>query len=223
MKKFVFISDFDGTLTHRDFYHIVIEKYLKESGIKLYDEWKNHKINDIDFLNNVFKSIDRSEGKILEDILSIPFDKYAKSFIEKIKKSGGDFIILSAGTSYYIEKLLEHENIKDVLIISNNGVYKDRGIHLIPDEKSPYYSKIYGIDKLIVVEKLKKEYKKVYYAGDSQPDFKACLLADTIFAKAGLQAMLREIERPFIGFSDFKQIENYFIENGVIINDNSIA
>ena len=31
-KKFAFISDFDGTLTHKDFYQMIIDEYLGEEG-----------------------------------------------------------------------------------------------------------------------------------------------------------------------------------------------
>ena len=43
MENFVFVSDFDNTLTHKDFYKIILDKYMKESGKKLFDEWKKTK------------------------------------------------------------------------------------------------------------------------------------------------------------------------------------
>ena len=216
MKKFAFVSDFDGTLTDKDFYWIIIDKYLKESGKELYRQWKEKKMPDVEFLGAVFESINRTEPEILDDILSIPFDKYAKEFIEKIKKAGGDFIILSAGTSYYIEILLQHEKIDGITIISNKGIYKNRGVFMLPDKASPYYSEIYGVDKALVVKELKNKYEEIFYAGDSAPDFKASLLADTVFAKSKLQDMLKEEGHPFIGFNNFSQVENYLTKIGVI-------
>ena len=40
MKKFVFVSDFDGTLTEKDFYQMIIEDRLGEMGKALFDAWK---------------------------------------------------------------------------------------------------------------------------------------------------------------------------------------
>jgi len=103
MKKFAFVSDFDGTLSSKDFYHIIIEKYMGDEGKKLYNEWKKTKKINVEFLNIVFGSTNLSEKEIYEEIVQIPLDRYAKDFINKIKENNGDFYIVSAGTSYYIK------------------------------------------------------------------------------------------------------------------------
>ena len=92
MKKFAFVSDFDGTLTDRDFYHIVMDKYLKDWAPGYYSEWIKTKKIDVEFLNKIFGAMDRNEVEILEDILELPLDPYAISFIKKVQSSGGIFI-----------------------------------------------------------------------------------------------------------------------------------
>ncbi len=223
MKKFVFISDFDGTLTDRDFYKIVMDKFPENKGRDVYLRWISGEIGVFDFLYTVFSSVNRSEEELLRAILEIPFDKYAKGFIESIKQSGGDFIILSAGTGYYIEKLFEYHGIKDVFIISNKGIYRDGGIYITADTESPYYSSKYGIDKSLAVEHYRKEYGKVYYAGDSEPDLKASLKADTVFARTELQELLKSLKHEFVAVDNFNQIGNYLNEKGVIRYENNIA
>ena len=81
MKKFIFVSDFDGTLTEKDFYKIIMEEYLKEDCKKLYNDWRNKKIKDIDYLGYVFKSIGRNEKEILEDFRKVTAT-IAKAFAE---------------------------------------------------------------------------------------------------------------------------------------------
>lgn len=217
MKNFVFISDFDGTLSKKDFYLIIIDKYLKERGTELYKEWKKNNLTDFDFLNMIFSSINKSEDEIYHDILDIPIDENAKDFIEHIKASGGDFVILSAGTSYYIEKLLAHKKITDCTIISNKGEYKNGGIHMLRDESNVFYSKRYGIDKAKVVKYFKTKYKTVFYAGDSEPDLEASQLADVTFATGQLVNMLSSRKHPFVKFDNFKEIETYIKDKGVKI------
>lgn len=219
MKKFVFVSDFDGTLTEKDFYQIIIDEYFKEEGAKLYKAWKNNEYKDIDFLGLIYKAINRDEEEILEDILSIPLDIYAKEFIEKVKSSGGDFVVLSAGTSYYIDRIFENKGITGVEVISNEGYYENKGIYLKIDTESPYHSEVYGVDKEKVVKGFKYEYEKVYFAGDSAPDLKAALLADVTFAKGVLQDLLRDENHPFIPVENFRQIEEYLINEGILINN----
>lgn len=214
MKDFVFVSDFDGTLTKRDFYLMMLDKYYGEKANELLTRWKEGKMADFDFLHLVFSSVNRTEEEIMQDILEITFDDYAKNLIKMVKANGGDFIILSAGTSYYIEKLLEHKSIQDVKIFSNKGIYQAGGIHLVSDRNSPYYSERYGIDKGKVVEELKKQYEKVYFAGDSGPDIAPSKLSDVVFAKKGLQQLLKEREIDFVPFTNFKDIEQYMRQKG---------
>jgi 2-hydroxy-3-keto-5-methylthiopentenyl-1-phosphate phosphatase len=205
MDKFVFISDFDGTLTKEDFYLIVVEKFLKERGQQIIADWQQGKMNVREFLATVFRSINRSETEIFEAIKTIPLDRHAKTFIEWVRQHGGNFVILSAGTSYYIERLLEYKQIKGVQVISNRGYYEDGGIQLVADPDSPFYSETYGIDKSLVVKELKQKYSKVFFAGD----LKAALEADLVFATGHLQKLLQKKNHPFIAFESFTEINDY--------------
>lgn len=214
--EFIFFSDFDATLTNKDFYKIVIEKHLGEKGVQLYNEWKAKKMKDVDFLNAVFSGMNSSEEEVIKDILTIPFDMNAHSLMGKIRDSGGDFIILSAGADYYIKKLLQHYGIEGFEIISNPSEYRDGGIHIMPDYDSPYYSEVYGVDKALVVKSYKDKAKKIYYAGDSTPDLKAAELADVIFAKGKLQKLLTDEGYSFVSVNSFKEIEEYLIREEVI-------
>lgn len=206
MLNFAFISDFDGTLTEKDFYKIIMDEYLKDECAQMYKDWRSKKIKDVDYLGYVFKNIRRNEKEIDEDIMRISFDPYAGEFIKKVKAAGGDFVVISAGTSYYINKIFDKNEIKDVDIYSNEAIYKDKGIHFVLDEKSEFYSEIYGIDKLKVVKKLKQKYDKIFYAGDTEPDLKAALLADVVFAKDVLVDLLKKENKECIEFKNFSEI-----------------
>lgn len=214
--EFVFVSDFDGTLTKKDFYQMMIDDYLGDAGQTLYKEWRQGLHLDKDFLGKIYSTINREEDEILKDILRIEWDESAHEFIQKVRKCGGEFIILSAGTSYYIERLLKEKGLSDVKVYSNPGIYKDKGIHLQIDKNSLYYSERYGIDKAKVVEDLKKQYTHVYYAGDSAPDILPCKIADMAFAKGSLQEMLRAENIDFIPIKSFKDVATILTEKGVL-------
>lgn len=214
--EFVFVSDFDGTLTEKDFYQMMIDDYLGDAGQTLYKEWRQGLHLDKDFLGKIYSTINREEDEILKDILRIEWDESAHEFIQKVRQCGGEFIILSAGTSYYIERLLKEKGLSDVKVYSNPGIYKDKGIHLQIDKNSLYYSERYGIDKAKVIEDLKKQYTHVYYAGDSAPDILPCKIADMAFAKGNLQEMLRAENIDFVPIKSFKDVATILIEKGVL-------
>ena len=214
--KFAFISDFDGTITERDFYKIVIDKYLPEMGKEPLTAWLNKEYTDRDFLNMVFSNINISEEQLLQEILQIPMDTTAFDVIKAIQDAGGTFVILSAGTSYYIQPLLEHYGLKNVIVYSNLGEYKDGGIHLVTDEKAPFYSDFYGINKEKVVKFLKKQFPAIYYAGDSAPDINPCKHADIAFAKGALQGMLDRQHIDYVPITKYQEIYDVLKEKGVL-------
>jgi 2-hydroxy-3-keto-5-methylthiopentenyl-1-phosphate phosphatase len=216
MKDFIFVSDFDGTLTGSDFYQILIDKHLGKNGIEPYKRWRNGSISVSEFLNIIFTSIDLTEKEIFDDIKEIEFDDSSLDLVRKIKKKNGDFVILSAGSSYYIKKLLEFKQIEGIDIIANKAIYKNGGIHMQFDLNSQFYSEISGIDKAKIVSSFKNKYKKIYYAGDGEPDYNAAIQADLIFAKTDLKEMLQAEKIKFINFITFLDIDNYLTVNGVI-------
>ncbi|MBN8207752.1 MtnX-like HAD-IB family phosphatase [Bacillus sp. NTK071] len=215
MGNWAFVSDFDGTISKKDFYWLVIETYFPE-GQELYKKWKAGEYQDIDFLQKVFKSIDQNEEQIIEDIRSLPIDEYVPSFIEKVQQSGGDFYILSAGTDYYIHHILKQYGIQNVPVFSNKGYYENQNVHLSIDENHKHYSKRYGIDKSKVIEEMKEKYDFIYFAGDSEPDSHPAKVADLTFAKDALQDILKENGVPFIGVDTFLEIEEILRNKGIL-------
>lgn len=215
MKKWAFVSDFDGTISKQDFYIVMMEKYFPE-GRELYKKWKAGDIKDIDFLATVFKSINQEEERIIEDTLSIPIDEYVPDFIKKVQAGGADFYILSAGTDYYIYHILEKYGVRGVKVFSNEGHYREKNVHMNIDKNQWHYSERYGINKSKVIQKLKQEYETVYFIGDSEPDSHPAQYADVTFAKNGLQDLLRERKVPFIPVDTFKEVEEYLLKKGVL-------
>ena len=216
MKDFLFISDFDGTLSDKDFYLIVIDSFLGEHGYKIMESWKNNEMNVFEYLKTIFGSNNINEEQLVEEVKRINIDKCTFEFVSMIKKLNGDFKILSAGASYYIEKIVEQNDIGNIEVIANKGVYSDGKLIMTADEKSSFYSKVYGIDKGEYVKQQKQEYKVVYFAGDSEPDFKAAINADLCFATAELQKLLERENHPFIPFDSFLDIIKYFEQNIIV-------
>ena len=183
MKKFLVISDFDGTISQEDFYKKIMHTHQSEKIHTSFKDFKAEKIKDIDFLNDIFMNMDLDEEEIDKEILGLKIDPQLKALIECVREMGGDFIILSAGCEYYIHKILKSIGLQGIPVFSNKGIYKERGMHITPDQQSEFYSERYGIDKEKVVMHFKEQYEYIVYIGDSAPDFKASLHADKRFGK----------------------------------------
>ncbi|MCI1859226.1 MAG: MtnX-like HAD-IB family phosphatase [Sporolactobacillus sp.] len=208
-KSFLFISDFDGTLSKKDFYRVLIDRHYQADRARLYADWENKTVTDLEYLSRLFAGIGRDETGIDEEIDYISLDPHAKAVIDHVQRLGGDFVVISAGTDYYIRRVLKKYAIRNVRIFANPGVYANRGIKITADPAGRYYSPMYGIDKAKVTRDLIKDYRTVWFAGDSRPDLEAALLTDVIFAKGQLQGLLNAQKRDYVAIDDFSDIENY--------------
>ena len=214
MNKFAFVADFDGTLTEKDFYNILIDKYIGEEGHRFYEEWKRKEKVGVAFLNRIFEWSGLTEEELQAEILKIPFDINGQRLIEEVHAQGGDFYIVSAGTSYYIKIFLSHIDLEDVAVISIPASYVDGHLKIQPDKSDPYFSVDFGIDKRKVIETLKKEngYDFVYFAGDSEPDLTAAISADLAFTMGELSELMKEAGKPHIVVNNCGEILNYLVE-----------
>lgn len=208
MKQLLFISDFDGTISLEDFYQQIMHRYLPEKVDAILDGFRTGSAKDIDLLSEVFANMNLSEEALEREIEEIPIDPAFQDFALEVRDRGGDFVILSAGCAFYIHKVLRRMELDWIPVYSNGGSYQSRGLHLLPDKASPFYSERYGINKAKVVQSLRGGYERVAYAGDSSPDIEPCKLCDVRFAKDRLIGKLEKLgvaHIPVEGFADIRQ------------------
>ncbi len=201
MKKFLFITDFDGTVTAQDFFIQILYRYKPKLAFI-----KNDK-KGVDLLNEVFHNLNLTEEEILDEIKHVAVDPYFYDFVNFVKQNGGDVLILSAGAHYYVENRLKMENLNNCWIIANNSCYKDGSIKLIKNSDLEYYDETYGIDKAKIVKNLKNDFDKLFYAGDSHVDFDACRLCDYKFSKGNLSKILKLFCYNHYNFFNFLDIQ----------------
>ncbi|MEW5818939.1 MAG: MtnX-like HAD-IB family phosphatase [Cyanobacteriota bacterium] len=208
-KKFVLISDFDGTISKVDFFMYVVNNLLKPSDLRPWQDFLDKKITHIDALIGIFGNIKTSRSYFDKFILDLPLEE---AFIETVgfcKSNDIDIYILSAGADYYIKLILQNLNIEnDVKLITNKSYFieNDGLIVIRPDQNDPYYSYEYGVDKVAVVEELKLKYDYCVFAGDGHFDFPSARLSDTIFARKKLLKLCLQHNIDCIELINYKQI-----------------
>lgn len=216
MKNFLFISDFDGTISKEDFYKKIMKKYMPEKEKTTYLKFKAEEILDIDFLNDIFNHVNISKKELEREILDLEIDNNFFDTIEIIKELKGDLIILSAGCEYYIKKILIKHGIENIPVYSSKGLYKKQGLYITPDVSSPFYSSRYGISKEAVVKFFRNQYKYIMYAGDSAPDYTASLYADVRFAKDELIDIYNSNGIEYIEMKSFKDVSKHLLGEWIL-------
>jgi len=213
-KKIVLISDFDGTISKKDFFYMVIDNLLndKRDALLPWKDYLNGKIKHIDALTGIFSQIHLSQTELNNFISTIEIDSYFYDTAKYCNDNKIPFYICSAGTNYYIKKRIADAVSKyNIILISNDAVYSQQeGMKLIaPPQDSPYYNSNTGISKQAIVKNLKDEGFFTIYAGDGKPDFKSAQIADTVFAKDMLLNLCKKENIKTQDFGNFKDILNY--------------
>jgi len=212
--KIVLISDFDGTISKKDFFYMVIDTLLKDKKDALapWNDYLNGKIKHIDALTGIFSQIHLTQAELDKFISTIEVDSYFYDTAKYCKDKNIPFYICSAGTNYYIKKRIFDSLQKyNITLISNDATYSQQdGMKLVaPEQNSPYYNSNTGISKQAIVQKLKDEGFFTVYAGDGKPDFKSAQIADVVFAKDMLLELCKDKNIETKPFNDFKDILNY--------------
>jgi 2-hydroxy-3-keto-5-methylthiopentenyl-1-phosphate phosphatase len=209
VNNFIFLSDFDGTISVKDFYLKFAKGPLLELDTFCLDEIKAGRMSSFEYLNEILKNLNLNTSELEHEINSLEIDPFVKPLISKVRSSNGEFVVLSAGSSAYITPILEKLSSMKIELYSNGGTITDSGIEMhYPTDKNLYH-KFYGINKIVVALKFRDKFKKMIYAGDGSSDFEAAKLCDIRFAKRSLARRLTEANIPFIPFDDFNDIENY--------------
>ena len=149
--RILFVSDFDNTISLKDFYWVVIEKYSPVEGRQEFAKWKQGGYTDFEFLSWVFGRIGQDEAHILKDILCVPIDPFFLTFVNALQSKQGDIAIVSAGNDYYIKRLLQHHGLERIPVFSNSGHFDNKAIVMSPPTNESFRSPRYGIDKAKVV------------------------------------------------------------------------
>lgn len=212
----VLVSDFDGTITKRDFFHIVIDELLSGDDILPWNEYLDKKISHFEALARIFAKIRLNNSEFEKFVLKIPIEECFIDTISYCHEHKIPFYIVSAGAAYYINLILNYLGVQDkVTLIGNHSIYvHGEGLKMLkPDDSSPFYSENYGVSKKSVVETLKNDYDQVIYAGDGLPDFKAAQIADTVFARGVLLDKCRQNHIKTQRFDTYCDILEY-LKNG---------
>lgn len=183
MKKFLFITDFDGTVTAQDFFLQILYRYKPEKAF-----FKTKK-RGFELLSDVFSGLNLTESELLDEISHVAFDPSFIDCVKFIKNSGGKVLVLSAGAHYYVKNKLKMEKLDDFVdIVANESIYneEDGGIKLIKNEQHMFHDEVFGVNKLKIVEYYRRKFEVLAYAGDSYVDFDACRLCDFRFTKNNL-------------------------------------
>jgi 2,3-diketo-5-methylthio-1-phosphopentane phosphatase len=198
------VTDFDGTMTRRDFYRLVA-RYLLPPDLP--DYWRQYRAGELthfEALQAIFASIRADRATVLAVVDQMELDPDLPAALNRLKHAGWDVVVTSAGCDWYIQILLAKAGV-DLPVWSNPGHFEEgRGLLMQLPINSPFFSPSLGVDKAGIVREATKSGRRVAFAGDGFPDIDAARLvpAELRFARADLATALSLVGLTFHPFDD---------------------
>ncbi len=214
IQKFVIVSDFDGTISKKDFFTYATESILTDNDMLPWLQYKKGQISHVNALNQIFNKIHLPKNEFDNFIDKIEIEEYFLPTLNLCREKSIDFHIVSAGADYYILRILERIGAQNVNLLTNPSDYsQERGLELYPPNKTfEFYDEDLGVSKKDFVLKLKSKGYFVLFAGDGMPDIDAAKVADVVFARDYLVDLCNRHNIQYKRFETYYDIYKYILE-----------
>lgn len=203
----ILISDFDGTITHSDFYMLALP-LLAPGAPDYWGQYTRGRLTHFEAMRGIYSQIRCDEERIHRLMRDMEPDPRLAEGVARLRRAGWEIAIASAGCEWYIGHILRSAGV-EVATYANPGRFEpERGLLLELPVNSPWLSLETGIDKVAVVRAALARYDRVAFAGDGPPDLAPALLAapELRFASGWLAGELRRRKLPFQPFARWFEI-----------------
>ena len=208
MRK-IFVSDYDGTITNKDIYALLAERYVPADTPDYFIQYVEGGITHFEAMAAYFAFVPTEERQVEELLDAAEADPDLGASAVLLQRAGWELLVVSAGSSWYIERVLRRAGVAATVYSNPGRLEKGRGLVLEKlDPSSPYHSASVGVDKPAVVRHALHVAETVAFAGDGPPDLQPALLVrpDLRFARGFLAEALQERGETFRPFSRWSEI-----------------
>jgi 2,3-diketo-5-methylthio-1-phosphopentane phosphatase len=203
----ILISDFDGTMTERDFFRVALSR-LPPGAAAPWLRYEQGSISHFDALAEIFSGLQINEQELDELLGEMQVENGLAEALDRLHQAGWSLVIASAGCAVYIERILLRVGITAEIHASPGEFLPGHGLIMKPPYNSPFFAAETGIDKAAVVRHYLDQGIDTAFAGDGRPDLAPALLVppERRFARGWLADELESRGEPFIQFSRWSDI-----------------
>jgi 2-hydroxy-3-keto-5-methylthiopentenyl-1-phosphate phosphatase len=204
----ILVSDFDGTMTRRDFYDLVRKQWPIPPDDDPWEQYVSGRLTHFEALAEIFARIRTDEATLLRLVDRMELDPALPESTRALRERGWSIIVASAGCEWYILRLLRRAGL-ELEVHANPGEFLPAsGLHMRLPSSSRFFSKSTGIDKAAVVRDAQRRCVEVAFAGDGRPDLEPSLLVlpERRFARGWLADALQKRGERFHHFEDWAEL-----------------
>ncbi len=205
----VFVTDFDGTMAAQDFYRLVAQQYMPLGAPDYWDLYARGKITHFEAMRSFFSHAPEDEEALNRLLQRMDPDPGLGAAVDQLQQRGWQVIVASAGSAWYIDRLLAQAGVSGVEVYANPGsIEPGRGLWIRLPEASPFFSLDVGINKPAIVREALRRAELVAFAGDGPPDLEPALLVrpGLRFARGWLAGELDRRGEPFSRFQRWSDV-----------------
>ena len=210
----IFVSDYDGTITERDFYSLPAERYIPEGTPDYFAQYREGRITHFEAMAAYFAFAPAQEEQIEELLTASRVDPDLAGAAGRLQRSGWELLVVSAGSSWYVERVLKAAGVQATVYSNPGRLERGRGLVLEKlDRSSPFHSATVGVDKAAITRQALAVTETVAFAGNGLPDLQPALLVrpELRFARGFLADALRERGESFRPFRRWSEIANELV------------
>lgn len=202
------VTDFDGTLTEKDFYKLALERFTPSETQYVWERYLRGELTLFEGLQGIFSAIQTPQDQVAAALGELGLDPGAAQAIERLRTAGWEVVIASAGCEWYIKRVLAQAGIDATLHANPGGFGASGGLEMRFPSGTPYLSDKAGISKAAIVREALENYSTIAFAGDSGPDLEAArLVQDGLrFARGQLAEELDREGRPYQRYGRWSEI-----------------
>jgi 2-hydroxy-3-keto-5-methylthiopentenyl-1-phosphate phosphatase len=211
----VLVTDFDGTLTDRDFYQLVRERLLPAGTPDFWAAYRRGDISHFEALGAYFEAALPGEERLARLVEDMGLEPELRYGVELLDRAGWRVVVVSNGCRWYIDRLLARAGV-ELEVHANPGRVVEGRLMMEWPEGTAFPSAQTGISKAAVVRSFLVGGRAVAFAGDGPPDLEPALLVppQRRFARSHLAEALTESGEAYRSFSRWLEIARTLAAEG---------
>src|SRR3954453_2482509 len=98
----VLVSDFDGTLTHHDFFRLALERLVPPGVPDYWADYRAGRLTHFEAMRAYYGAIRASEADTLAVVEALELEPDLAQWVKRLQQAGWDLVVASAGCAWYI-------------------------------------------------------------------------------------------------------------------------
>ena len=199
------LSDFDETITSENILNQLYKRFASPIYKNFIERWNNGEISTQEEIEGCFATV-KTNRAVMEAYLSeVNIDPGFSSLLNYCNERKTPLVIVSDGLRWYIDYILQNNNIHDVRVYANEIFFEPSGFRFdFPwfDDQNP----LQGTSKKKIVLKYQQLGYAVFYIGDGLSDTGAADAADVLFSRDYLTEYARDNNVETVEFSELSDV-----------------